>query len=186
MGGYYLPLPLIPENLPALSQNSLECRGCSDAGQVLWKRHCKTRGFGRPVKQPISWMRSPHLLEKVSHPYELSMFLVAFALTYVTEITVSAAVFLGCSVLNVAGSRSSRVACAPCVTDNCSVCFRTVDSDFWNKFFGRILNADGKSTVPLLRELREEMSDMFDSCFQERLCESLAVLGETFLVENFM
>lgn len=114
------------------------------------------------------------------------MFLVAFALTYVTEITVSAAVFPGCSVLNVAGSRSSRVACAPCVTDNCSVCFRTVDSDFWNNFFGRILNADGKSTVPLLRELREEMSDMFDSCFQERLCESLAVLGETFLVENFM
>ncbi|KFQ60364.1 Mitotic checkpoint serine/threonine-protein kinase BUB1 beta, partial [Pelecanus crispus] len=62
---------------------------------------------------------------------------------------------------------------------------KTVDSDFWSKFFGRILNADGKSTVPLLRELREEISDMFDSCFQERLCESLAALGETFLLENF-
>nr|XP_009479327.1 PREDICTED: mitotic checkpoint serine/threonine-protein kinase BUB1 beta [Pelecanus crispus] len=63
---------------------------------------------------------------------------------------------------------------------------KTVDSDFWSKFFGRILNADGKSTVPLLRELREEISDMFDSCFQERLCESLAALGETFLLENFL
>ncbi|KAM6205012.1 mitotic checkpoint serine/threonine-protein kinase BUB1 beta isoform 2-T3 [Sarcoramphus papa] len=63
---------------------------------------------------------------------------------------------------------------------------KTVDSDFWSKLFGRILNAGGKSTVPLLRELREEISDMFDSCFQERLCESLAALGETFLLENFL
>ncbi|KFP96083.1 Mitotic checkpoint serine/threonine-protein kinase BUB1 beta, partial [Leptosomus discolor] len=62
---------------------------------------------------------------------------------------------------------------------------KTADSDFWSKFFGRILNADGKSTVPLLRELREEISDMFDSRFQEHLCESLAALGETFLLENF-
>ncbi|XP_062432761.1 mitotic checkpoint serine/threonine-protein kinase BUB1 beta [Rhea pennata] len=59
-------------------------------------------------------------------------------------------------------------------------------SDFWSKLFGRILNADGKSTVPLLRELREEISDMFDSRFQERLCESLAALGETFFLENFL
>uniref|UniRef100_A0A8B9RU29 BUB1 N-terminal domain-containing protein n=1 Tax=Accipiter nisus TaxID=211598 RepID=A0A8B9RU29_9AVES len=63
---------------------------------------------------------------------------------------------------------------------------KTVDSDFWSKLFGRILNADGKSTVPLLRELKEEISGMFDSCFQERLCESLAALGETFLLENFL
>ncbi|XP_010126512.1 PREDICTED: mitotic checkpoint serine/threonine-protein kinase BUB1 beta [Chlamydotis macqueenii] len=63
---------------------------------------------------------------------------------------------------------------------------KTANSDFWSKLFGRILNADGKSTVPLLRELREEISDMFDSCFQERLCESLAALGETFLLENFL
>ncbi|KFV92031.1 Mitotic checkpoint serine/threonine-protein kinase BUB1 beta, partial [Eurypyga helias] len=61
----------------------------------------------------------------------------------------------------------------------------TVDSDFWNKLFERILNAAGKSTVPLLRELREEISDMFDSSFQERLGESLAALGETFFFENF-
>ncbi|XP_027517905.1 mitotic checkpoint serine/threonine-protein kinase BUB1 beta isoform X2 [Corapipo altera] len=59
---------------------------------------------------------------------------------------------------------------------------KTVDSDFWSKLFGRILNADGKSTAPLLRELREEIGDMFDSCFQERLCESLAALGVTFLL----
>ncbi|XP_010225821.1 PREDICTED: mitotic checkpoint serine/threonine-protein kinase BUB1 beta [Tinamus guttatus] len=63
---------------------------------------------------------------------------------------------------------------------------KTVGSDFWNKLFGRILNADGKSTVPLLQELREEISDMFDSRFQERLCESLAALGETFLLENIL
>uniref|UniRef100_A0A663M0U5 BUB1 N-terminal domain-containing protein n=1 Tax=Athene cunicularia TaxID=194338 RepID=A0A663M0U5_ATHCN len=63
---------------------------------------------------------------------------------------------------------------------------KIVDSDFWGKLFGRILNADGKSTVSLLRELREEISDMFDSRFQERLCESLAALGESFLLENFL
>ncbi|XP_025928949.1 mitotic checkpoint serine/threonine-protein kinase BUB1 beta [Apteryx rowi] len=63
---------------------------------------------------------------------------------------------------------------------------KTVGSDFWSKLFGRILNADGKSTVPLLRELREEISGMFDSRFQERLCESLAALGETFLLEDFL
>uniref|UniRef100_A0A672TNQ8 BUB1 mitotic checkpoint serine/threonine kinase B n=1 Tax=Strigops habroptila TaxID=2489341 RepID=A0A672TNQ8_STRHB len=56
---------------------------------------------------------------------------------------------------------------------------KTFDSDFWSKLLGRIVNADGKSTVPLLRELREEISDMFDSSFQGRLCESLAELGET-------
>ncbi|KAM8808104.1 mitotic checkpoint serine/threonine-protein kinase BUB1 beta [Eudromia elegans] len=63
---------------------------------------------------------------------------------------------------------------------------KTVGGDFWSKLFGRILNADGKSTVPLLQELREEISDMIDSHFQERLCESLAALGENFLLENFL
>lgn len=62
---------------------------------------------------------------------------------------------------------------------------KTVGSDFWGKFFRQILNADGKSTVLLLRELREEMSDMFDSCFQERLCESLVALGDVFFLEKF-
>ncbi|KAJ7398576.1 Mitotic checkpoint serine/threonine-protein kinase BUB1 beta [Pitangus sulphuratus] len=46
---------------------------------------------------------------------------------------------------------------------------KTVDSNFWSKLFGTILNADGKSAVPLLRELREEIGGMFDSSFQERL-----------------
>ncbi|XP_021258780.1 mitotic checkpoint serine/threonine-protein kinase BUB1 beta [Numida meleagris] len=62
---------------------------------------------------------------------------------------------------------------------------KTVGCDFWGKFFEQILNADGKSTVPLLRELREEISGMFDSCFQERLWESLAALGEASFLENF-
>uniref|UniRef100_A0A8C8RN64 BUB1 N-terminal domain-containing protein n=1 Tax=Pelusios castaneus TaxID=367368 RepID=A0A8C8RN64_9SAUR len=64
--------------------------------------------------------------------------------------------------------------------------FKTFDSDLWNKFFRRILNADGKSTVLMLRELREEMNGMFDSSFQECLCEALARMGETFNVENFL
>ncbi|XP_034624908.1 mitotic checkpoint serine/threonine-protein kinase BUB1 beta [Trachemys scripta elegans] len=63
---------------------------------------------------------------------------------------------------------------------------KTVDSDLWNKFFRRILNADGKSTVPMLRELREEMSGMFNSFVQEWFCGALAKLGETFNVENFL
>ncbi|XP_061226978.1 mitotic checkpoint serine/threonine-protein kinase BUB1 beta isoform X2 [Neopsephotus bourkii] len=56
---------------------------------------------------------------------------------------------------------------------------RTFDSDFWSTLLERIVNADGKSTVPLLRALKEEIRDMFDSSFQGRLCESLAELGET-------
>ncbi|XP_062351143.1 mitotic checkpoint serine/threonine-protein kinase BUB1 beta [Cinclus cinclus] len=61
---------------------------------------------------------------------------------------------------------------------------KTSDSDFWSKLFERILNADGKSTVPLLRELREEISEMFDSSFRERLLLTLAAVGETFLLVN--
>lgn len=75
--------------------------------------------------------------------------------------------------------------CVYCSTECCSVCFRTPDSDFWSKLFERILNADGKSTVPLLRELREEISEMFDSSFKERLLLTLAAVGETFLLVNF-
>ncbi|XP_059704711.1 mitotic checkpoint serine/threonine-protein kinase BUB1 beta isoform X3 [Haemorhous mexicanus] len=62
---------------------------------------------------------------------------------------------------------------------------KTPDSDFWSKLFERLLNADGKSTVPLLRELREEISEMFDSSFKERLLLTLAAVGETFLLVNF-
>lgn len=75
--------------------------------------------------------------------------------------------------------------CVHCSTERCSVCFRTPDSDFWSKLFERILNADGKSTVPLLRELREEISEMFDSSFKERLLLTLAAVGETLLLVNF-
>uniref|UniRef100_A0A8B9G5T0 BUB1 N-terminal domain-containing protein n=1 Tax=Amazona collaria TaxID=241587 RepID=A0A8B9G5T0_9PSIT len=56
---------------------------------------------------------------------------------------------------------------------------QNVSNDFWSKLLGRIVNADGKSTVPLLRALRLEINDMFDSSFQGRLCESLVELGET-------
>ncbi|XP_006128709.2 mitotic checkpoint serine/threonine-protein kinase BUB1 beta [Pelodiscus sinensis] len=63
---------------------------------------------------------------------------------------------------------------------------KTVDSDLWNKFFMRILNADGKSTVPVLRELREEMNGMFASSVQEWFCGTLAKLREIFNMENFL
>ncbi|XP_035184521.1 mitotic checkpoint serine/threonine-protein kinase BUB1 beta isoform X2 [Oxyura jamaicensis] len=62
----------------------------------------------------------------------------------------------------------------------------TVGGDFWHKLFERFLNADGKSTVPLLREFREEISDKFDSGFQKHLYEFLAALGETFGLDNFL
>ncbi|XP_063253839.1 mitotic checkpoint serine/threonine-protein kinase BUB1 beta [Prinia subflava] len=62
---------------------------------------------------------------------------------------------------------------------------KTPDSDFWSKLFERILNADGKSTVPLLRELREEISEMFDSSFKKLLLLTLTAVGETFLLVNF-
>ncbi|XP_069736652.1 mitotic checkpoint serine/threonine-protein kinase BUB1 beta-like isoform X2 [Phaenicophaeus curvirostris] len=53
---------------------------------------------------------------------------------------------------------------------------KTPNGDFWSKLFGQLLNAGDKSTVSLLRDLQEEIGDMFDSGFQERLCESLAAL----------
>ncbi|XP_034966879.2 mitotic checkpoint serine/threonine-protein kinase BUB1 beta isoform X2 [Zootoca vivipara] len=38
---------------------------------------------------------------------------------------------------------------------------QSAGSDLWSKFFERILNAKGESTVPLLRELRQELSAAF-------------------------
>ncbi|KAM3850905.1 mitotic checkpoint serine/threonine-protein kinase BUB1 beta [Vipera latastei] len=43
--------------------------------------------------------------------------------------------------------------------------------DLWNTFFDKILNPNGKSTVPLLQDLREELSSSFDGSFPRRLCD---------------
>ncbi|XP_054827529.1 mitotic checkpoint serine/threonine-protein kinase BUB1 beta [Eublepharis macularius] len=61
---------------------------------------------------------------------------------------------------------------------------QSVDSDLWSMFFVQILNADGKSTVSLLRELREELRGAFDSSFPGRVSESLAKLENLFNTEN--
>uniref|UniRef100_A0A8D0HU12 BUB1 mitotic checkpoint serine/threonine kinase B n=1 Tax=Sphenodon punctatus TaxID=8508 RepID=A0A8D0HU12_SPHPU len=58
------------------------------------------------------------------------------------------------------------------------------DGDLWSQFFEKILNADGKSTVPLLMELREKLNGMFDSSFPERLCDCLTSLEELFKLED--
>lgn len=105
-----------------------------------------------------------------------------------SEIIFSGVVLPECLVLNINGDldRHTVYVCVYVLfTERCSVCFRTPDSDFWSKLFERILNADGKSTVPLLRELREEINEMFDSSFKERLLLTLAAVGETFLLVNF-
>eukprot|EP00079_Xenopus_tropicalis_P029109 XP_012824244.1 PREDICTED: mitotic checkpoint serine/threonine-protein kinase BUB1 beta [Xenopus tropicalis] len=41
--------------------------------------------------------------------------------------------------------------------------------NLWNKFFTKILNAEGPSTR-VLGELKGEMMGQFDSCFQDKLC----------------
>ncbi|XP_061467442.1 mitotic checkpoint serine/threonine-protein kinase BUB1 beta [Rhineura floridana] len=61
---------------------------------------------------------------------------------------------------------------------------QSVDSDLWSKLFERTLNANGNSTVSLLRELREELNSMFDSSFPERLSDSLTKLEDFLSVEN--
>ncbi|KAM6467555.1 mitotic checkpoint serine/threonine-protein kinase BUB1 beta isoform 1-T2 [Liasis olivaceus] len=55
---------------------------------------------------------------------------------------------------------------------------QSIDGDLWNTFFDKILNANGKSTVPLLRDLREELSSSFDSSFPKRLCDSITKLED--------
>lgn len=62
--------------------------------------------------------------------------------------------------------------------------FRSGDSDLWSKFFVQILNANGNPTVPLLRELREELRGTLDSSFPERLSDSLTKLAYLFNTEN--
>uniref|UniRef100_A0A6J0TSY8 Mitotic checkpoint serine/threonine-protein kinase BUB1 beta n=1 Tax=Pogona vitticeps TaxID=103695 RepID=A0A6J0TSY8_9SAUR len=61
---------------------------------------------------------------------------------------------------------------------------RSVDDDLWNHFFEKILNANGEPSVPLLRELRENLSSGFDSSFQERLGDSLTKLEDILHVGN--
>ncbi|XP_060117325.1 mitotic checkpoint serine/threonine-protein kinase BUB1 beta [Heteronotia binoei] len=60
------------------------------------------------------------------------------------------------------------------------------DSDLWSKFFLQILNANGKSTVHLLRELREDLRGAFDSSFPERLSDSLTKLEHLFSIETII
>ncbi|XP_060616174.2 mitotic checkpoint serine/threonine-protein kinase BUB1 beta [Anolis sagrei] len=59
-----------------------------------------------------------------------------------------------------------------------------VDSDLWSKFFGKILNGNNEFTVPLLKELREELSGEFDSSFSECLSDYLTNLEGIPHVEN--
>nr|XP_056707054.1 mitotic checkpoint serine/threonine-protein kinase BUB1 beta [Euleptes europaea] len=59
-----------------------------------------------------------------------------------------------------------------------------VDSDLWSKFFVQLLNANGRSSVPLLRELREELRGAFDSSFPFRLSDSLTKLEDLFNPES--
>ncbi|XP_043841669.1 mitotic checkpoint serine/threonine-protein kinase BUB1 beta [Dromiciops gliroides] len=47
------------------------------------------------------------------------------------------------------------------------------DGDLWSKFFGRILNVSGESTISVLRELKEETSKVFDDSFQSHLDKAL-------------
>ncbi|KAM4690405.1 mitotic checkpoint serine/threonine-protein kinase BUB1 beta [Rhinophrynus dorsalis] len=42
--------------------------------------------------------------------------------------------------------------------------------NLWNKFFAKILNDEDPCTANILRELKEELMELFDSCFQDRLC----------------
>ncbi|XP_053331278.1 mitotic checkpoint serine/threonine-protein kinase BUB1 beta [Spea bombifrons] len=46
----------------------------------------------------------------------------------------------------------------------------------WDSFFGKILNGDGESTADILRDLKEEMKGLSDSCFQDKLCNYLVRL----------
>ncbi|XP_076983550.1 mitotic checkpoint serine/threonine-protein kinase BUB1 beta [Tamandua tetradactyla] len=51
------------------------------------------------------------------------------------------------------------------------------DDELWNKFFVRILNTSGESTVSVLRELSAEMSGVFDTAFQSHLNKALWKVG---------
>ncbi|XP_021049014.1 mitotic checkpoint serine/threonine-protein kinase BUB1 beta [Mus pahari] len=52
------------------------------------------------------------------------------------------------------------------------------DSELWNKFFVRILNASDRSTVSVLGELAAEMGGAFDATFHGHLRKALWKLGK--------
>ncbi|XP_009991852.1 PREDICTED: mitotic checkpoint serine/threonine-protein kinase BUB1 beta [Chaetura pelagica] len=126
-------------------------------------------GVGLPNSLPIT--QTPHgkqLLAKSSLPYQVDLVGIA-DIVHLMLFGDHVQVYQENSIWKISQNVSKAVA-----------------SDFWSKLLGRILNADGKATVPLLKELREEVSDMFDSCRQDRLYESLIALGETFRLDNFL
>ncbi|KAL7992467.1 hypothetical protein Chor_016723 [Crotalus horridus] len=56
--------------------------------------------------------------------------------------------------------------------------------DLWNTFFDKILNPNGKSTVPLLQDLREELSSSFDGSFPGRLCDFILSWKTSLMLET--
>jgi mitotic checkpoint serine/threonine-protein kinase BUB1 beta len=63
---------------------------------------------------------------------------------------------------------------------------RLKDSELWNKFFVRILNASDKSTVSVLGELAAEMGGAFDATFHSHLNRALWKLGKTISPEALL
>ncbi|XP_070612775.1 mitotic checkpoint serine/threonine-protein kinase BUB1 beta [Erythrolamprus reginae] len=47
----------------------------------------------------------------------------------------------------------------------------SADGNLWNTFFDEILNANGKSTVLLLQDLREALNSSFDRSFTKHICD---------------
>ncbi|KAM4662620.1 mitotic checkpoint serine/threonine-protein kinase BUB1 beta [Discoglossus pictus] len=48
---------------------------------------------------------------------------------------------------------------------------RSLDGNLWNKFFTRILNAGDEATTSTLKELKDEMSQLFNSSLQDRVID---------------
>ncbi|XP_070787436.1 mitotic checkpoint serine/threonine-protein kinase BUB1 beta [Pituophis catenifer annectens] len=61
---------------------------------------------------------------------------------------------------------------------------QSTDGDLWNTFFDKILNANGKSTVLLLQDLREELSSSFDSSFPKHLCDFIQSWKTSLVLET--
>lgn len=63
--------------------------------------------------------------------------------------------------------------------------FRFTVGDLWNTFFDKILNPNGKSTVPLLQDLREELSSSFDGSFPGHLCDFILSWKTSLMLETW-